>query len=179
MAKLCKWNGLSLQLRSMLIQARCFQESTAFICCVDGISPLLLLFIIDLCIYWCFTHLAHSKTAEFHLLILPLHFCFLYFPRWKLHKGLCWRKWTCTVSVHFLYAGWVTTSKSGCILYYFFVQRGFIGVWGYYNCCVTLYYCTIEDKHHNKLFLKDGYFMYNWSVTVSFVPTVFQQVLKS
>ncbi len=53
-----------------------------------------------------------------------------------------------------------------------------LGYGGYYNCCVTLYYCTIEDKHHNKLFLKDGYFMYNWSVTVSFVPTVFQRVLK-
>ncbi len=51
--------------------------------------------------------------------------------------------------------------------------------YGDYNCCVTLYYCTIEDKHHNKFFLKDGYFVYNWSVTVSFVLTGFGRSLKS
>ncbi len=163
----------------MLIQARCFQESTAFICCVDGISPLLLLFIIDLCIYWCFTHLAHSKTAEFHLLILP--FAFLFFcisPDGSCTKDCVEGNGLVQYLCIFCMLVELPHQNLDAFYIYFFVQRGFIGVWGYYNCCVTLYYCTIEDKHHNKLFLKDGYFMYNWSVTVSFVPTVFQQVLK-
>lgn len=38
--------------------------------------PLLLLLLIYLCIYYCFTHLLHSKTVELHLLILPLAFLF-------------------------------------------------------------------------------------------------------